>query len=200
MRHEAEGVHPVVDRDQHDTLAGEPVAVVHRDAAPTRSPAAAVDPDHDRQPSVGALGRCPHVQIQTILTHETARACLHAGRSERVRDADAVPRNGRLRRFPPQVGDGRGGERDTPIHRDTIGQLDPGDLTRRELDRVFRSGGGRREEGAQNENDRDALMQHEWAPWQFQPGHDGRARYRAATRGRAQPASLGSVPTTRPAG
>ena len=68
MGKEAEVIHPVIDRDKDHSFLTEGLPVKLHLVSVSRSQTTAVDPEHDRKLFISALGRCPHIQLQTIIT------------------------------------------------------------------------------------------------------------------------------------
>ena len=102
------------------------VAPVQRHRRGSVRIAAAIDPDHDRQPFIRGLGRGPDVQIQAVLVRRGRLlprhrdTPLHARWRERGGLARAFPRHDPLRFTPAQVAKGRGGERHTHINSESV--------------------------------------------------------------------------------
>ena len=86
MREEAEDAEPVVDRDEHDALAGKRLAVVTGFGAAAGLEPAAVNPDHDRQtcrPAGAGGAKMLSVRQSSLISANEMSAnilpCMHAG-------------------------------------------------------------------------------------------------------------------------
>ncbi len=94
-------------------FAGEAPAVLARLRCGAGLEAAAVDPDHDRQPLGCRAGRRPDVEVQAVLArlvaedHVVEDRPLHASRAELGGLPHALPVRGGLRLPPPEVAHGR---------------------------------------------------------------------------------------------
>src|SRR6185437_8170692 len=115
----------IIERDDHDALAGELVAQLIRVGAGTVLETPAVDPEHHRQVRTGCFFWRPDVQIQAVLAHRlisgaarAARTHLHAARFESVGLEDAAPGPGRLRWSPPPFPDRGRSERQALVNRE----------------------------------------------------------------------------------
>lgn len=121
---------PVVHRDEHDTVPGEGMPVVHRDRGGSPGQGAAVQPDQDREPGPGAGLGGPHVEVEAVVArHERVGEVLREGlgvrrfrcrRPEGDRVAHAVPGLGRLRRPEAAGAEGRGRVGDAAKDRDAV--------------------------------------------------------------------------------
>ena len=126
MGEEAERPHAVVERHEHDILAGPLLAVELRLAAPALAQAAAEDPHGHRQFLVHLPGRLgPDIQIEAILAVRSLVTVaplggvaagimggLESRMAEFVADAHPFPGHDGLRGTPAVLPDGRCGIRD----------------------------------------------------------------------------------------
>ena len=113
MRHEPKDVHPIVEAHEHHALLRKPGTVVLILGSRATHIAAAVNEHHDRQFRRGALGGCPHVQIEAILAYWNVTFAprvalgvgwrLHADGGEAICPLQTLPGNDSLRRTPAQV-------------------------------------------------------------------------------------------------
>lgn len=114
MGEEAEYVQAIVDRDDHHSLRGQMGAVIFRLRCGAEIVAAAVDPDHHRQPVRRRFRRRPDVQVETVLAHPIVEGieiaetiALHASRAPALGVSNARPGRDGLRRPPPPRADRR---------------------------------------------------------------------------------------------
>src|SRR5690348_10676279 len=117
MREKSEYSHAICDRNEHNTFLREPATVIERVVRAATNERATIDPDHDRKFFARALCRCPHIEVEAVLTHVGRSTEAHGeGRvlntrwSERIRVLDALPRRHRLWSSPAIFARRRGGE------------------------------------------------------------------------------------------
>jgi hypothetical protein len=129
------------------------------DVARAPHPGPTVDVEQHRVAIVGGLRRRPHIEEQAVLAHVgrllAARARrLRTARPERIRGADALPRNCRLRLPPAQLADGRCRERNALEGHHLVPRMrDPFDHTRRGMHGRARLPSARAVDGEENQRE-----------------------------------------------
>src|SRR5436305_15331946 len=84
MGKESKRADAIVDRDDDEPLGRKVRAYIHGDVAGAGTEAATVDV-HEHRTSIGRLRRGPHVQVEAVLAHRTAKQELEGPRAERGR-------------------------------------------------------------------------------------------------------------------
>ena len=126
MRKPAKDAQPVVGAHYHHTLLRQGSAVVQGSRRRPHDSGAGMNPHQHGQPLAGRGCRCPHVEIEAVLTPvpeagvEDLFGCptgtaLHTGGGELIGRAHPLPGDDRLRRTPTPVPHRRRGKGDSTV-------------------------------------------------------------------------------------
>jgi len=117
MSHKPKNPEPVIDGDGNDAFRSHAFSVIAGFGAVTRYEPATVKINKHRQALLNGPGGCPHIEVETVLTHSVGAKthiaedrCLHAARTKLGSLFHALPVLNRLRLFPSQLAHGRLGE------------------------------------------------------------------------------------------